>query len=122
VRLFIGTLILLGLVSGCSRNVEDTKALEAFKNGETIIWQDTSDDSIEPLNASTCSEVLEKTHGITNFSLIKDNLLISFDLFGNQISKSKLDYYKNLDDYFRQIKSNDRQFARIKPIINDINK
>lgn len=29
---------------------------------------------------------------------------------------------KDLDDYFRPIKSNDRQFTRIKPVIDDINK
>jgi hypothetical protein len=29
---------------------------------------------------------------------------------------------KDLDDYFREMKSNDRQFARIKPVIDEINK
>ena len=29
---------------------------------------------------------------------------------------------KDLDDYFREMKSNDRQFARIKPVIDKINK
>ena len=69
------------------------KTLENLKNGETILWFDISENNLAPYNASSCTEIVEKAHGILTFWYVKDKKFITFQILGDQTPKSKIDYY-----------------------------